>query len=90
MQTLHGDDITFGVGASNHTTWDQFAANEKLFGVKPVFDEDAYTTKLDRNAVDFKEREKKAQAIANEILGVRTCFSAVWSSPLTPLPEHLK
>lgn len=63
------DDVTFGPGASQTgNQWDQFSANEKLFGVKTTFDEDAYTTKLDRNAPDFKEKEKKAQAVANEIL----------------------
>ena len=44
--------------------------NEKLFGVTTNFDEDAYTIKLDRSAADFKERERKAQKIANEITGV--------------------
>lgn len=66
----NNDDVTFGVGASSGTNWDQFAANEKLFGVKAGFDEEAYTTKLDRNAPDFKEKEKKAQQLANEILSV--------------------
>ncbi|KAI0039657.1 hypothetical protein FA95DRAFT_1684189 [Auriscalpium vulgare] len=65
----HSDDITFGAGASSHSSWDQFAANEKLFGVKTGFDEELYTTKLDRSASDFKERERKAQALANEIMG---------------------
>ena len=65
----HGDDVTFGPGASNGS-WDQFATNEKLFGVKTSFDEEVYTTKLDRSGPDFKERERKAQQIANEILGV--------------------
>jgi PAB1-binding protein PBP1 len=66
-----GDEATFGPGASGpNGTWDQFAVNEKLFGVKTNFDEDLYTTKLDRNAADFKERERKAQQIANEIMGV--------------------
>ena len=46
--------------------------NEKLFGVTTNFDEDAYTIKLDRSAADFKERERKAQKIANEITGVST------------------
>lgn len=64
-----GDDVTFGPGSGN-SSWDQFAANEKLFGVKTNFDEDVYTTKLDRSAADFKERERKAQRIANEIIGV--------------------
>jgi len=65
----HGDDVTFGPGTSNGS-WDQFATNEKLFGVKTSFDEEVYTTKLDRSGPDFKERERKAQQIANEILGV--------------------
>ena len=60
--------------------WDQFAANEKLFGVKTQFDESLYTTKLDRSAADFKEREREAQRIANEIIGVR--------SPLYCTPER--
>ena len=68
----YADDLTFGPGASQgNNSWDQFAANEKLFGVKANFDEEAYTTKLDRNAPDFKEKEKKAQALANEIMSVR-------------------
>ncbi|KAG2017742.1 hypothetical protein CC2G_007227 [Coprinopsis cinerea AmutBmut pab1-1] len=62
------DDDTFGPNASAGN-WDQFSANEKLFGVKASFDENVYTTKLDRNAPDFKERERKAMRIANEIMG---------------------
>lgn len=65
----HGDDVTFGPGSVNGG-WDQFATNEKLFGVRTSFDEDVYTTKLDRSGPDFKERERKAQLIANEIMGV--------------------
>jgi PAB1-binding protein PBP1 len=61
--------VTFGP-SSNNTSWDQFAANEKLFGVRTHFNEDVYTTKLDRSAADFKERERKAQRIADEIIGV--------------------
>lgn len=76
---LVGDDDTFGLGANgNGNTWDQFSANETLFGVKASFDEDVYTTKLDRSAPDFKERERKAQRIANEIIGVSRV--GVWDS----------
>ena len=64
----HTDDVTFGPSANG--SWDQFATNEKLFGVKTSFDEEVYTTKLDRSGPDFKERERKAQQIANEIMGV--------------------
>ncbi|KAH9068390.1 hypothetical protein EDB83DRAFT_2506046 [Lactarius deliciosus] len=62
------DDITFGAGSSGHAGWNQFTANEKLFGVKTGFDEELYTTKLDRSGADFAEREKRAQALANEIM----------------------
>ena len=65
-----GDDLAFGPANSGNNSWDQFAVNEKLFGVKTNFNEDLYTTKLDRSAADFKERERKAQKIANEIIGV--------------------
>lgn len=49
--------------------WDQFAVNERLFGTKTNFDEEMYTTKLDRSGADFRDKEKRAQAIADEILG---------------------
>lgn len=77
----HGDDVTFGPGAANGS-WDQFATNEKLFGVKTSFDEEVYTTKLDRSGPDFKERERKAQQIANEIMGVS-------QSPQSIVPSHI-
>ncbi|KAI6165614.1 hypothetical protein EDD17DRAFT_1753799 [Pisolithus thermaeus] len=67
-----GDEITFGPGAGVNVAWDQFATNEQKFGVTTSFNEEFYTTKLDRNAPDFKEREKKAQRIANEIMGTTT------------------
>jgi PAB1-binding protein PBP1 len=69
----HNDDITFGAGSSGHGGWNQFTVNEKLFGVKTGFDEELYTTKLDRSGADFAEREKRAQALANEIM--RVCLS---------------
>ena len=71
-----GDDVTFGPGASSSGQWDQFAANERLFGVRTHFDEDEYTTRLDRSAKDFKERERRAEQIAAEITGVCFFFSS--------------
>lgn len=61
------DDATFGPNATSGQPWDQFMANQQLFGVTATFNEEAYTTPLDRNAPDFKEREAKAIKIANEI-----------------------
>ena len=37
-----------GVGLGPDGKWDQFAANEKLFGVRTSFDENLYTTRLDK------------------------------------------
>lgn len=52
--------------------WDQFAANESRFGLKSNYDEDIYTTKLDRTGQDFKTKEKEAERIAAEIMGQAT------------------
>jgi PAB1-binding protein PBP1 len=64
----HNDDITFGAGSSGHAGWNQFTANEKLFGVKTHFDKELYATKLDQSGADFTERERRAQALANKIM----------------------
>lgn len=63
-----GDELTFGPGSGANISWDQFAANEQMFGVTTSYDEEVYTTKLDRTAADYKEKERKAQRIASEIL----------------------
>ncbi|KIM56940.1 hypothetical protein SCLCIDRAFT_17102 [Scleroderma citrinum Foug A] len=67
-----GDEITFGAGAGANISWDQFATNEQMFGITTSFNEEVYTTRLDRNAPDFKEKERKAQRIASEIMGATT------------------
>ncbi|RDX58492.1 Polyadenylate-binding protein-interacting protein 4 [Mucuna pruriens] len=46
--------------------WDQFEANEMLFGVKSTFNEDLYTTKLEKGP-QTRELEKQALRIAGEI-----------------------
>lgn len=52
---------------SRNSHWDQFAVNEKKFGLSTDFDEELYTTKLDRSRSDYKERERRAIKLANEI-----------------------
>jgi hypothetical protein len=84
-----GDDVTFGSTAQNGS-WDQFSANEQLFGVTATFDEDIYTTKLDRSAPDFKERERKAARIASEIMGVWFLISFVQSLDTYVLSRPLR
>ncbi|XP_057459797.1 polyadenylate-binding protein-interacting protein 4-like isoform X1 [Actinidia eriantha] len=51
--------------------WDQFEANEALFGVKSTFDEELYTTKLERGP-QTRELEREALRIAKEIEGEET------------------
>ncbi|KAK1414231.1 hypothetical protein QVD17_29973 [Tagetes erecta] len=54
-----------------HRGWDQFEANAALFGVKSTFNEELYTTKLDRGP-QMRELEKEALRLAREIEGEAT------------------
>ncbi|KAI5190660.1 hypothetical protein NEMIN01_1125, partial [Nematocida minor] len=47
--------------------WNQFAENEKLFGLKATFDESMYTTVLDKNSKEYKEYAQEAEDIARRI-----------------------
>ena len=49
--------------------WDQFKANERLFGLKTDYDEEIYTTAIDRSNPLYREREARAQQLAREIEG---------------------
>ncbi|KAL2336468.1 hypothetical protein Fmac_010914 [Flemingia macrophylla] len=51
--------------------WDQFETNETLFGVKSTFNEEIYTTKLEKGP-QTRELEKQALKIAREIEGEET------------------
>ncbi|KAG4178591.1 hypothetical protein ERO13_A10G052600v2 [Gossypium hirsutum] len=51
--------------------WDQFETNQKLFGVKSTFNEELYTTKLERGP-HMREFEREAMRIAREIEGEET------------------
>ncbi|KAL5156737.1 Polyadenylate-binding protein-interacting protein 3 [Glycine soja] len=51
--------------------WDQFETNEALFGVKSTFNEDLYTTKLEKGP-QTRELERQALRIAREIEGEET------------------
>lgn len=47
--------------------WDQFAAHERMFGGKSSYNEEFYTTKLDRSHPEFEKRYQAAETIAREI-----------------------
>ena len=58
---LKKEDLKGSIG-----TWDQFHANEKLFNVKGTYDENLYTTELDKTKLDPKHI-RKAERLAREI-----------------------
>ncbi|CAK7265971.1 poly(A)-binding protein binding protein [Sporothrix epigloea] len=47
--------------------WDQFAENERLFGLKTDYNENFYTTAIDRSHPQYSERFAKADRAAREI-----------------------
>ncbi|KAI2631845.1 hypothetical protein GGR54DRAFT_2368 [Hypoxylon sp. NC1633] len=48
-------------------TWDQFAVNERQFGIKSTYDENIYTTAIDKSHPQYKERVAAAERKAREI-----------------------
>ncbi|KAL8694729.1 MAG: hypothetical protein Q9218_000655 [Villophora microphyllina] len=49
--------------------WDQFQANEQQFGLKSDYDENIYTTSIDKSHPDYRRREAEAIRLAQEIEG---------------------
>ncbi|KAI0484233.1 hypothetical protein GGR56DRAFT_662488 [Xylariaceae sp. FL0804] len=47
--------------------WDQFDANRQLFGIESTYDENIYTTAIDRNHPQYHERVAAADKKAREI-----------------------
>lgn len=67
------DDIEAPLETSTNTTgWDQFEANERLFGATSNYDEAYYTTTIDRSDPTYKRKEAEAARIAREIEGADT------------------
>jgi PAB1-binding protein PBP1 len=54
-------------GSAGTGRWDQFAENERLFGLKTDYDENIYTTKIDKSHPQYKERMAAAERKAREI-----------------------
>ena len=53
--------------ASHFGPWDQFAENERRFGLKTDYDETMYTTAIDRSHPQYKQRLAEADKKAKEI-----------------------
>ncbi|OAA79229.1 PAB1 binding protein [Akanthomyces lecanii RCEF 1005] len=65
-------DSSDGLDASleaptNSGAWDQFAANERLFGLKTDYDENIYTTAINKSHPQYRERIAAAERKAREI-----------------------
>lgn len=66
-------DVDLSLEASESgRKWDQFKANEQLFGVKSDYDENIYTTRIDRSNPSYREREAAAIRLAQDIEGTPT------------------
>ncbi|RAK82363.1 putative PAB1 binding protein (Pbp1) [Aspergillus fijiensis CBS 313.89] len=59
-------------GANASSGWDQFEANARLFGATSSYDENIYTTRIDRSDPAYKLKEAEAARIAREIEGTNT------------------
>lgn len=55
--------------------WDQFAVNERLFGLKTDYDETIYTTAIDKSHPEYSKRyaaaDRKAREIENSVANNR-------------------
>lgn len=60
--SIHNENLE-----DSSSNWDQFAVNEKKFGVKSTFDEHFYTTKINKSDPNFENKLKEAERIAKEI-----------------------
>ncbi|KAK4159465.1 hypothetical protein QBC43DRAFT_129162 [Cladorrhinum sp. PSN259] len=60
-------DMNLDKSSGNSRGWDQFKANEKLFGVKTDYDENIYTTTINRDAPDYQKKAALADMKAREI-----------------------
>lgn len=63
-------DVDLSLESTTSTTgWDQFEANARLFGATSSYDENIYTTRIDRSDPTYKQKEAQAARIAREIEG---------------------
>ena len=62
-------DLSLESAAGDSSGWDQFEANERLFGARTNYDENLYTTALNRSDPAFRQKQAEAARIAREIEG---------------------
>ncbi|KAL2832040.1 hypothetical protein BDW59DRAFT_114728 [Aspergillus cavernicola] len=62
-----GTDMSLEGAPPSTDRWDQFETNAKLFGATSSYDENLYTTSIDRSDPAYKQKEAQAARIAREI-----------------------
>lgn len=65
-------NVDLSLESESTGTWDQFEANARMYGVQTSYDEDLYTTSIDRSNPQYRQRLARAEKIAREI----ECVSA--------------
>lgn len=65
----HEVDMSLETIAGDSKGWDQFETNERLFGAKTSYDENIYTTRIDRSDPAYRQKQAEAARIAAEIEG---------------------
>uniref|UniRef100_A0A093VW94 PAB1-binding protein 1 n=1 Tax=Talaromyces marneffei PM1 TaxID=1077442 RepID=A0A093VW94_TALMA len=65
-------NVDMSLEGSGATGWDQFEANARLFGATTSYDENIYTTQINRNDPLYKKKQAEAARIAREIEGTAT------------------
>lgn len=68
-QPFEAMDANVSLNGNGSAGWDQFETNERLYGVKTDYDENLYTTSIDRSAPSYKQRAAAAERKAREIEG---------------------
>jgi PAB1-binding protein PBP1 len=61
--------------SSRNGSWNQFEVNERKYGVKSSYNENFYTTELDKSSKFYKEHIKNAEQLAHEIETVKQNIS---------------
>ena len=64
---LDDSDPTRGGPPRSNRGWDQFEANKRLYGITTDYDENFYTTTIDRSDPLYQQRSAAAEKIAREI-----------------------
>jgi PAB1-binding protein PBP1 len=65
--TDNGTDVDLSLENGHVGGWDQFAAHKKMTGLESTYDENNYTTTINRSKPGFEEAERRAEKIAREI-----------------------